>query len=158
MPSIHLTTFIEAPQERVFDLSRSINLHRISLSHTNEKAVDGQMNGLVQEGDTVVWEADHLFKKRKFEDSIIALQFPHYYSGEMRKGDFKNFIHHHHFKPAENGTIMIDRVEFESPFGWPGKLLDRFYLKNYVEQLLRCRNEIIREYAISAKWKAILLR
>jgi ligand-binding SRPBCC domain-containing protein len=158
MPSIHLTTFIEAPYERVFDLSRSINLHRISLSATNEKAVDGLMNGLVQEGDTVVWEADHLRRKRKFEDSIIALQYPHHYSGEMLKGDFSRFIHHHHFKPAENGTIMIDSVEFESPYGLLGKLLDRFYLKNYIEQLLTGRNLVIKEYAESAKWKAILLR
>jgi ligand-binding SRPBCC domain-containing protein len=158
MASIHLTTFIEAPYERVFDLSRSINLHRISLVATKEKAVDGLMNGLVQEGDRVVWEAEHLFKKRKFEDQIIALQFPHYYSGEMLKGDFSRFLHHHHFKPAENGTIMIDHAEFESPYGLVGKLMDRFYLKQYIEKLLVERNLVIKEYAESAKWKAILLR
>jgi ligand-binding SRPBCC domain-containing protein len=76
----------------------------------------------------------------------------------MLKGDFSRFIHHHHFKPAENGTIMIDSVEFESPYGLLGKLLDRFYLKNYIEQLLTGRNLVIKEYAESAKWKAILLR
>ena len=39
MSVIHLTTFIAAPVERVFDLSRSINLHHISMSSSNEKAI-----------------------------------------------------------------------------------------------------------------------
>ena len=34
MPLIHLTTFIAAPAERVFDLSRSIDVHKKSLAHT----------------------------------------------------------------------------------------------------------------------------
>ena len=38
---IHLTTLITAPIERVFDLSRSINLHKISTAHTGEKAIAG---------------------------------------------------------------------------------------------------------------------
>ena len=28
MPTIHLTTFVAAPAQRVFDLARSIDLHR----------------------------------------------------------------------------------------------------------------------------------
>ena len=48
MPLIHLTTFIAAPIERVFDLSRSIDLHKKSMAHTNEQAVAGTTTGLIE--------------------------------------------------------------------------------------------------------------
>jgi hypothetical protein len=37
MSVINLKTKIQAPKERVFDLSRSVDLHQISTAHTNEK-------------------------------------------------------------------------------------------------------------------------
>ena len=46
MPVIYLTTIINAPQELVFDLSRSIDLHQTSMQHTNEKAVAGRMSAI----------------------------------------------------------------------------------------------------------------
>ena len=156
MSSIHLTTFIAAPVERVFDLSRSINLHQISTASTYEKAIAGVINGLIKENETVTWEAKHLFKKRQFTSRISAMKDPLYFVDEMIKGDFKSFKHEHHFKSVNNGTIMIDQVNFESPYGVLGKWMNTFYLKNYLEKLLTSRNNVIKEYAETEKWKAIL--
>lgn len=156
MSSIHLTTFIAAPAERVFDLSRSVNLHKISTAHTHEKIVDGKMSGLIEEGESVTWQAKHLYKERKFTSKITAMQKPESFTDEMIQGDFKSFRHEHHFKATDNGTIMIDVVEFESPYGIIGKLVNRFYVADYIEQLLLKRNEVIKEYAESKKWIGIL--
>ena len=156
MASIHLTTFITAPVERVFDLSRSINLHQISTMQTNEKAVAGTINGLINVNETVTWQAKHLFKIRQHTSKITAMQKPDFFIDEMVKGDFKSFKHEHHFKQAENGTIMIDLLTFESPYGIIGKLVNKFYLKNYLQQLIEKRNIVIKEYAETGKWKAIL--
>lgn len=157
MSSIHLTTFIAAPVERVFDLSRSVNLHKISTAHTHERVVDGVMNGLMNEGETVTWQAKHLYKERKFTSRISVMQRPDHFTDEMIKGDFKSFHHEHHFKAIENGTIMIDLLHFESPFGLIGKMVNHFYLKKYIENLLLTRNQVIREYAEGGRWKAILI-
>ena len=157
MSTIHLTTFIAAPLERVFDLSRSINLHKISTIQTGEKAIDGVMNGLIGLNETVTWEAKHLYKLRKFTSAVTSMDFPVCFVDEMTQGDFKSFKHEHHFKSIENGTIMIDLLNFESPYGIIGDLLNRFYLKNYLEQLLITRNLVIKEYAETTKWKAILV-
>ena len=156
MPSIHITTFIIAPVDRVFDLSRSINLHKISLAETNEKAIAGVLSGLINENETVTWQARHLFKIRRFTSRISAMQIPDYFIDEMVKGDFKSFRHEHHFKGIENGTIMIDRVNFETPYGFIGKWLNAFYLKRYMEKMIVARNRVIKEYAESKKWIAIL--
>ena len=52
--------------ERVFDLSRSISLHKISSAHTNKEAIGGITSGLINKNETVTWRAKHLFKIRYF--------------------------------------------------------------------------------------------
>ena len=156
MPQLHITTFIAAPIERVFNLSRSINLHQISTVDTNEKAVGGVLNGLINVNETVTWQAKHLFKTRQFTSKITEMKIPDCFTDEMIKGDFKSFYHEHHFKTAENGTIMIDFLNFETPYGLVGKIVNRLFLTSYLEKLLKKRNEVIKEYAETQKWKAIL--
>ena len=157
MPKIHLTSFIAAPIERVFDLSRSINLHQLSTASNNEKAIDGVMNGLIKKGETVTWQAKHLFKTRQFTAKITEMKSPYFFTDEMVKGDFKSFHHEHHFKPAANGTIMIDLLNFETPYGTFGKIVNTIFLRSYLERFLIKRNEVIKEYAETQKWKAILV-
>ena len=156
MPHIHLTTFINAPAKRVFDLSRSISLHKISTSQTNEKAIAGVTSGLISKGETVTWQAKHLFKIRQFTSKIMEMKSPVFFEDEMTQGDFKNFKHQHHFKETDNGTIMIDMINFESPYSILGKIVNKFYLKKYIETLLIKRNKVIKQYAETEKWKAIL--
>ena len=156
MTTIHLTIFIKAPIERVFDLSRSINLHKISTAGTDEQAIDGRMNGLINVNETVTWQARHLFKTRRHTSKITSMQSPESFTDEMINGDFKSFKHEHHFKQVANGTIMIDKLSFESPYGIIGKCVNKFYLKDYLQSFLEKRNEVIKEYAESGKWKAIL--
>ena len=156
MPKIHLTSFIAAPIERVFNLSRSINLHQISTASTNEKAIDGVITGLINKHETVTWQAKHFFKTRLFTSKITEMQSPDFFTDEMLKGDFKSFQHQHHFKAAENGTIMIDLIDFESPYGIIGKIANRLFLRSYIENFLIKRNTVIKDYAETEKWKTIL--
>lgn len=157
MPNIHLTTFIAAPVERVFDLSRSINLHMVSMRHTGEKAIAGRVSGLIEQDETVSWQAKHLFKTRYLTVKITVMQPYLFFEDEMLKGDFAALKHQHHFKSVANGTIMIDVFDFESPFGSIGRLFNQLYLTRYMKRLLENRNAVIKDYAESDKWKAVLL-
>ena len=74
----------------------------------------------------------------------------------MIKGYFKSFVHEHHFKQVNNGTIMIDVVDFESPYGFAGEFFNKIYLTKYMTKLFIKRNNLIKEYAETAKWKAII--
>ena len=157
MAKIHLTTLINAPVERVFDLSRSINVHRIAFSSKNEKAIEGITTGLINENETVTWQAKHLYKVRKIKTKITSMNFPDHFIVQMVHGDFKSFRHEHHFKSIDNGTFLIDIIEFESPYGIIGQLTNQLFLTSYLHQLLLHRNEVIKQYAESSKWKAILI-
>ncbi len=156
MPSIHLTTVIHAPVQRVFDLSRSIKLHKISMQHTNERAVAGTMSGLINEGENVTWKAKHFFKTRILKTRITKMQLYSFFEDEMVHGDFKMMKHRHYFKPIENGTIVIDEFDFETPYGNFGKLCNKLFLTSYLQGLLEKRNSVIKEYAESNKWKTLL--
>jgi ligand-binding SRPBCC domain-containing protein len=141
MPSIHLTTFIAAPVERVFDLSRSIDLHKKTMAHTNEQAVSGTTVG---------------FKTRVLRVRVIEMIKPFSFTDEMVDGDLKSMKHEHHFKKIENGTLMIDFFSFTIPYGSFGNMINKLFLTNYMKKLLEQRNTAIKEYAESEKWKFIL--
>ncbi len=142
--------------EIVFDLSRSIDLHEISTSHTNEKAIAGIMSGLIGDTETVTWQANHLFRSRTFTSKITAFDRPHYFKDEMLSGDFKKFVREHFFEKNENGILMTDKLLLEAPFGWIGKLTTALFLKNYIKALIIQRNKVIKSYAESGEWKKIL--
>ena len=124
---------------------------------TNEKAVAGVMSGLINKDETVTWQARHLLKTRRFTSRITEMQRPDSFTDEMIREDFKSFHHEHHFKAVENGSLMIDIVEFEAPYGSIGKLATVLFLRSYLEKFLTKRNAVIKEYAETQKWKAILM-
>ena len=156
MPFIHLTTFIAAPMERVFDLCRSVSLHKYSMRNNQEKIIDGPMTGLMNLNDTITWKAKHLFKERILKVKLVQLQKPDFFIDEQVKGDFVMMKHEHYFKPIENGTIMIDQFHFEITRGAIGKLVNKFYLEKYLTRLLSERNDVIKKVAETNQWKQFL--
>ena len=141
----------------MFDLSRSIDLHKLSTHQTNEEAVEGVMTGLIGMNETVTWKATHLFKTRFFTSKITGYRSPDYFRDEMQKGDFKKFSHEHFFKEKENGvTEMTDVLELETPYGLAGKFAMAIFLKGYITKFLLQRNQLIKQFAESDQWKKIL--
>lgn len=76
MPVITIKTVINAPIDIVFDLSRSIDLHKISTAHTNEEAVDGKISGLIGMDETVTWRAKHFGITQLLTSKITAFNAP----------------------------------------------------------------------------------
>jgi len=157
MPTIHLTTFIAAPAEVVFDLSRHIGMHKESMSSHKEEAVAGTRFGLIEKEDTITWKARHLFKSRLLRVKISEMKKNEMFTDEQVQGDFKMMKHEHHFKPCDNGTILINLLHFESPYGMLGKWFNSLYLTRYMKRLLEQRNNAIKEFAESGKWKKLLV-
>jgi ligand-binding SRPBCC domain-containing protein len=156
MASIHLTTEIHAPIERVFDLSRSIDFHRFSVQHTQEEAIAGRTVGLINLGETVTWRARHMGFFHKMTVSINAADPPFSFTDEMVKGPFTSMEHTHRFQTHGTKTIMSDDFEFHTPFGYLGRLINFLFLRSYMQQLLRTRNRILKQVAESDEWKSIL--
>ncbi len=156
MPTIILKTVIHADMQICFDLSRSIDLHSISVSDTDEKAIAGRTSGLIELGETVTWEATHFGIRQKLTSKITAFESPYYFVDEQVKGAFKSIHHQHIFEKDGNKTIMTDIFHFRSPFGIFGRIFNFFILNGYMRKFLTQRNQVIKAYAESGRWKEIL--
>ncbi|MBS7565293.1 SRPBCC family protein [Mucilaginibacter sp. Bleaf8] len=156
MPVIKIQTFIQAPAARCFDLARSIDLHTISTQSTGEKAIAGRTSGLIQLGETVTWRARHFGIWQKLTVKITALEASSHFVDEMVKGAFKSFEHQHRFDVENGVTVMTDIFTYTSPLGWLGRLADALFLQRYMQKLLIERNEVIKAYAESDKWRLVL--
>jgi ligand-binding SRPBCC domain-containing protein len=153
---ISLTTLIHAPLERVFDLSRSIDLHQQSMMHTNEKAIAGKTSGLINENESVTWQAKHLGRTRTMKVFITKMQPYTFFEDIMIEGDFKSMKHRHYFQQEGNATIMKDEFAYELPYGIIGEIISVIFLHRYMKQLLQKRNFIIKEFAETDKWQTVL--
>ncbi len=156
MPHIKLITKINAPVERCFDLSRSIDLHKISTNHTNEEAVAGVTKGLINLNEFVTWRAKHFGVWQKLTSKITAYEPNVLFVDEMVEGAFKSIHHTHMFEYKDGVTTMIDDFIFESPFSFLGWFANWIILKAYLTKLLINRNAAIKEYAETDLWKKVL--
>lgn len=156
MPTIHLSTAIAAPVDRVFDLARSIDLHTESTASTGERAVAGVTSGLIGPGEQVTWRARHFGVWQKLTVRITAFERPTHFADTMLRGAFRRMEHHHYFEPSAAGTIMRDEFTFESPLGVLGRLAEALFLTRYMRAFLLERNRVIKDTAESEEWRRYL--
>lgn len=159
MPVIELTTLIDAPIERVFDLARSLDLHMASTARTGERAVDGVTSGLLGAGQEVTWRARHFGVWQTLTSRMTAFEPPDHFRDSMVRGAFARFDHDHFFErtgPGGAQTRMRDVFDFTSPLGPLGSLADRLFLTRYMRGFLEERNRLLRETAEGPRWKDYL--
>jgi ligand-binding SRPBCC domain-containing protein len=147
MTTLILTTKIKAPIETVFDTARNIDIHQLSAAKSNEKAIDGKTSGLIELNETVTWSGKHLGWQLLHKSRITQFNFPTYFVDEMEEGHFKSFKHEHFFQSEKDCTVMIDRLEYDTPYGIFGFLFDKIILKKYLTNFIIHRNNILKTVA-----------
>lgn len=140
MPHFELTTGIEAPVERCFDLSCSIDVHRLSMVSSDERAVAGVTSGLIGLGEEVTWEARHFGVRWRVTSRITEFDRPRTFVDEMQRGPFASFRHEHGFGQRDGMTTMVDVVDYALPLGPLGTIADAVVVGRYLRRLLETRN------------------
>lgn len=156
MATITLHTIIDAPIDRCFKLSLSIDLHQESVSNTHEMAIAGITKGIIKLNETVTWKAKHFGFYFKMTSKITELVYPTYFVDEMLHGPFKKIRHQHYFMNENGNTQMIDVFDFEAPFGFIGKMDENLILIKYLKQLLIKRNHYIKKIAEGNQWNKFI--
>ncbi|MEJ5092475.1 SRPBCC family protein [Sphingobacterium faecium] len=151
-----MITIINAPIALCFDLARSIDLHTISTSKTNEKAIGGRTQGLIELNEYVTWQATHFGIRQILTSKITAFERPHYFVDEQISGVFKSLHHEHVFEQDGEKVIMKDIFTFQSPMGIFGRLFNKLILTAYLHNFLITRNNMIKEFAETDKWKRLI--
>ncbi|MFN0058169.1 MAG: SRPBCC family protein [Planctomycetota bacterium] len=156
MAVVRLVTAISAPVERVFDLSRSVDLHLCSMATSGEYIVAGVATGLMGLGEEVTWRARHFGCWQQLRVRITAYERPIYFADSMVSGAFRRMEHQHHFEAIAGGTALRDEFHFESPFGVLGQAVNLLVLTRYMRRLLLARNRVIKFTAEGECWRQFL--
>ena len=147
MPTFTVTTPIRAPLELCFDLARDLELHVRSFAHTGERMVEGPGGRFIELGQRVTWEARHFGVLQRLTAEITAFERPCHFQDTMRRGAFARFVHDHHFAREGDLTVMRDVVDFASPLGPLGRLVDALVMTRYLRALIIGRAAVIRAEA-----------
>ena len=147
MPIIKHDIFINAPINVCFDLTRNVDVHTETTSKTKERAIDGVIAGMMENGDTVTWEATHFGIKQKLTAKIIEMEKPYKFTDVMVKGAFHSFTHTHEFIESGTGTIMKDTFSYKSPFGILGIIMDKLFLEKYMRNFIENRAKELKRIA-----------
>lgn len=151
VPVIVQRTFIKATVDVCFDLARNVDVHTQTTSKTNEKAVAGVTEGLMEEGDEVTWEATHFGIRQRLTARITEMDRPHRFVDVMVKGAFHSFTHTHEFFEKAEGTVMVDTFAYKSPLGPLGMLADRLFLEKYMRSFIELRAAGLKKMAEKEK-------
>ncbi|MBS1759282.1 MAG: SRPBCC family protein [Bacteroidetes bacterium] len=61
----------------------------------------------------------------------------------QEKGPYKLWNHHHEFIPNEKGVLMIDKVDYELPFGLLGNIAHALFVKKKLEKIFNYRFHVL---------------
>ncbi|QEW02275.1 SRPBCC family protein [Microbacterium lushaniae] len=139
MPSTFtLVTDSDAPAERLFDISLSIDAHVASMSGSGERAIAGVTSGSIGLGETVTWRAKHFGVWFTMTSRISACDRPQRFVDEQVRGPFRVFRHEHAFLELGGRTRMTDTITVGSPV--LGRVAERLVLVPYLRRLIAQRN------------------
>jgi hypothetical protein len=159
MIRIEETTLINAPIDRCFDLSRSVEVHLLSNVHSGEQAtaVGGVRSGLVGLSEHVTWRAKHFGFWQTLTNRTTAMERPRFFQVTMVKGIFRFMQADHLFKSLDGGvTELRHTLCVAAPLPVLGPLAEALFLRSYMQALLRERNAVIKRVAESSEWQEFL--
>jgi len=86
-----------------------------------------------------------MIKKIKWVSKISGIKENKGFIDIQLHGPFSRWHHRHIFKEIKNGVEMIDIIHYKLPFGFLGKLIDKFYVKKRLNEIFNYReNELVK--------------
>jgi ligand-binding SRPBCC domain-containing protein len=149
-------TLIDAPIERVFDLSRSIEVHLLANVHENEQALamGGVTTGLLGLGEQVTWRAKHFGLWHDLTSRATVVNPPTYFQVTMVEGIFRSMQAGHLLRSLPSGaTELRDTFAIAAPLPILGPIAEALFLRRYMIALNRERNAVIKQLAESDDWR-----
>lgn len=141
MPVIEHQVFIKAPIKVCFDLARNASQNSSIIKRTD---VTGVTDGLLEEGNTVTratvtWQ--------RLTNKVIFMEEPYSFVEKMVRGPFRSFIQIHQFIEEEEGTVMLDHVQYKSRFGPIGAAIDKMFLEQLMKSYIVSRAKELKNLA-----------
>ncbi len=140
MITLNSTRTINAPRWLCFEMIRNVDVHEAAVPEIRARAEKGRQHGSLQLGESTTWSAVYFGIRFRTTIEVTGFDWPVRYEETNQGGPFHVFRHRYQLMSIDENTTMIsDRMEFESGFGWVGKLVDRFLLAPRLQRALETR-------------------
>lgn len=99
----------------------------------------------MKKGTRIKYRIRWLGVPMKWESLIAEHDKNESFADEMLRGPYKSWYHVHRFRSVTDGVKMIDRVEYELPFGAIGRLAHWIVVRRQLEAIFDYRERRIKE-------------
>lgn len=131
--------------ERVFPFfSRPENLEQITPPFLNFKILQSS-TPQVEAGTLIDYKLKIHGVPIKWRTKIEDWRPNQSFVDTQLKGPYKLWHHTHTFLPLSNGTLMQDRVIYELPLGWTGRVVASSFVEKDVKNIFKYRTKVIKE-------------
>lgn len=137
--------FIPVSIEEAWDFfSSAKNLARITPPEMDFKILSKLDDREIYEGMLIDYIVKPVFGiPLKWQTEIFKVNKPHSFTDKQLKGPYKIWEHTHSFISRENGTLMIDEIKYQIPFGIIGQLAHSIFLREKVKEIFRYREQAL---------------
>ncbi len=94
---------------------------------------------VVREGTTISYTIRWLGLQMRWESVIAHYEKNVAFADKMLKGPYKSWYHTHGFRQVATGVEMTDRVEYELPMGWLGRIAHSLMVRRQLESIFDFR-------------------
>lgn len=132
--------FFDFSREELFEFfGDAANLEAITPPWLNFKVITPQPIKM-QVGALIDYKLKLHMIPIKWRTEITAWEPPVRFIDSQLKGPYKKWIHEHTFIEQDNGTLMIDRVEYDVPFG---RLAHTLAVRKDLEKIFAYRQKVL---------------
>jgi hypothetical protein len=150
MPVFEKRTRIAASPEVVFAFHERPDALSRLLPPWEEARIIERTGGL-EVGARSVLEARIGPIKQRMVAVHTAYEKGRMFQDEMREGPFARWVHTHLMEPdGAGGTWLIDRIEYELPLGFLGRLGGGWFARRKIERMFEFRHEVTKKACESA--------
>ena len=81
----------------------------------------------------------------RWQTEICRVEKPFIFVDRQLKGPYKVWEHTHTFKEQNGGVLMHDRVDYEVPLGFLGRLMNQLVVKKEIDKIFDFRRKALEE-------------
>ena len=147
---------VNAPIERCFDITRSIEAHEDTSILIGGRAVSGTTTGLSELGDETTWSAGFFGLRFKVRTRIEELEAPIRICEKRVSGIPRPFDHTYVLGLVDGGVLIEDHFNIGFPFGALGDFFLKVVLLKRLTVVQNHRLESIRKICEGDNWRSYL--
>ena len=138
---------ISASMDEVWDfISSPENLKRITPDYMGFDIKSNHLPKKMYPGMMIAYIVKPILNiKMNWLTEITQVEEKSFFIDEQRQGPYKIWHHEHRINPIKGGVLMTDLLTYLPPFGWFGKIANKFFIRKKIEEIFDYREKALNQ-------------